>query len=166
VQVGQSLFSHQADAISAGPVRNVHGFGYILEFHVGVTFHKRHLVLTLLINVLEPGFQSVQETSSWLILKVGGLLASTLFNCMTIGDSGGFAALSGLGCGTSVFSPILCSGRITIKIISKTRSTSINGVTLISDERVLRAPTIIDMAWLLELEPRWRSLLSFARFTN
>jgi hypothetical protein len=50
-------------------------------------------------------------------------------------------------------------------MISNTRSTSISGVTLISDERVLRAPTIIDMAWLLKLGPR-RSPLSFARFTN
>src|SRR5580765_4925259 len=38
---------------------------------------------------------------------------------------------------------------MTIKIINRTSRTSINGVTLISDERVPRAPAIIDMGWLL-----------------
>jgi len=40
---------------------------------------------------------------------------------------------------------------MTIKMISRTNKTSINGVTLISHDCVLRAPTIIDMAWLLSV---------------
>jgi hypothetical protein len=38
---------------------------------------------------------------------------------------------------------------MTIKMINRTKSTSISGVTFISHDRVLRAPTIMDMVWLL-----------------
>src|SRR5579864_2440398 len=50
---------HQAYAVSAGPMRNVHGLGHVLELYIWIAFYKCHLVLALLINILEPGFQSI-----------------------------------------------------------------------------------------------------------
>src|SRR6478672_10143729 len=82
----------------------------------------------------------------------GRLLSPTSFSWMTIGGGGFFSMVVVLGCGTRVLSPHLWFGKMTIKIISRTNRTSISGVTLISDDCVLRAPTIIDMAWLLSEE--------------
>src|SRR5579884_464263 len=59
-------------------------------------------------------------------------------------------AFGGGGCGTSASRPFGVTGTMTMKMISRTRSTSISGVTLISDTAPPEDPPLIPIANLLD----------------
>src|SRR5580698_9841688 len=86
----------------------------------------------------------------WSLILYCGSAAPFETTCTTIVRSFGWSCCGFFGgCGTSASSPLGVTGTITMKMISSTSSTSISGVTLMSEESPPGPPELIPIVQFL-----------------